>query len=304
MRLVIALGGNALLRPDQPLTAAAQRDNVRIAAASIAEITRNHQVVLTHGNGPQVGLLAESANGEAWPLDVLTAETEGMIGYVLQQELEHRLDGPVATLLTQVVVDPNDPAFQNPSKPIGRVYDAVSIERFKKDRRWSAARYGSGFRRVVPSPMPREIREITAIRTLVDSGIPVICAGGGGIPVVAADTGALSGVEAVIDKDHTSALIARELGADALLILTDVPAVYTGWEMPMKRAIKRATPKGLEGYQFAAGSMAPKIAAACSFVKATRGFSAIGALGEAEALLGGHAGTLISSDGPDLVWYD
>jgi carbamate kinase len=308
MFVVIALGGNALLRRGEVMSPEAQRRNIATAAVAIASIAEDHRLVVTHGNGPQIGLLAEpSADkvGTMFPLDVLGAESQGMIGYEIEIELCARLPGrETATLLTQVVVDPGDPAFHNPSKPIGRIYAESDARRLKTELGWTFVADGTGFRRAVPSPAPRHIREINAIRMLVDAGVVVICAGGGGVPVaIDPSSGAIAGVEAVVDKDRSAALLASELKADALLILTDVAAVYTDWGRPSARAIRRATPAGLGRYRFATGSMGPKVEAACDFVATTGKFAAIGALSEARAMLRGEAGTYISAKGPELTWY-
>jgi carbamate kinase len=309
MLVAIALGGNALLRRGEPMTPLAQRRNVSIAADAIANIAKVHRLVVTHGTGPQIGLLAErSAPGNhetRLALDVLGAETQGMIGYIVESELALRLPNrEIATLITQVVVDPSDPAFRNPSKPIGRIYPESEIRRLEIAYGWRFVADGQGFRRAVPSPMPRSIREINAIRILVDAGVLVICAGGGGIPVaVQEDSGAIVGIEAVVDKDRSAALLACELKADALLMLTDVPAVCTEWGGPSSRPIRRATPAGLRRHRFLDGSMGPKVEAACAFVAKTGGIAAIGALTDASAMLIGEAGTLISTNGPEMAWY-
>ena len=300
MLVVVALGGNALLKRGEPLTAANQRANVKRAAAAIAEVVwAGHRVVLCHGNGPQVGLLAlQSATykpDEAYPLDVLGAETEGMIGYLIEQELENALpDGPrVATLLTQVEVDPSDPAFKHPTKPVGPVYEKGEAEWMAAARDWTIARDGEKYRRVVASPLPKHIPDISIIELLLDENVIVICAGGGGIPVVRLPNGGLVGVEAVIDKDRTAELLARDLGADALLMLTDVDAVYCHWGKPEQEAIRRAAPSELNPADFPEGSMRPKIEAACAFARSTGAMAGIGALSDALAILEGRAGTLI-----------
>lgn len=299
MRIVIALGGNALLRRSESPTAANQRRNVRIAAEALAPIARRHDLVISHGNGPQVGLLALQGAAckpdETYPLDILDAETEGMIGYLIEQELGNLLpDRRCATLLTQIEVDPNDPAFGHPDKPIGPVYSEIEALRLAQERGWSVARDGAHFRRVVPSPAPNRIFELSVIELLVSQGVIVICAGGGGIPTVRREDGSLIGVEAVIDKDLASALLARELKADALLMLTDVDAVYRDWGTPSARAIRRITPQALRELDFAPGSMGPKVRAACEFVEQTGGMAGIGQLSDALAILDGGAGTVIA----------
>jgi len=309
MRIVIALGGNALLRRGEALTAENQRHNIKFAAEALAPIASNHELIITHGNGPQVGLLALQSAAyladEMYPLDILGAESEGMIGYLIEQELTNILpeQRPCATLLTQVEVDPKDPAFQKASKPIGPVYSATEAQRLARDRGWRIAPDGAYFRRVVASPRPLRILELGIINRLVEQDVLVICVGGGGIPVVRREDGSLIGVEAVIDKDAASALLARDLRADALLMLTDVDAVYQNWSRPEQRAIRRISASALSRFSFAEGSMAPKIQAAREFVDATGGIAGIGLLKDAGAILAGSAGTLISADAADIVWW-
>lgn len=300
MLIVLALGGNALLKRGEAQTAAVLEANVVAAAAAVATLGREHRVVVTHGNGPQIGLLALQAaaygEGAPFPLDILGAESEGMIGYLLEREIANELpERAVATLLTQVRVDPTDPAFRNPSKPIGPGYDRTAADALAAAKGWSFALDGERWRRVVPSPRPHEIIEIDAVRTLVAAGTVVICMGGGGVPVKLAAGGRLAGVEAVVDKDLAAALLAAELDADALLLLTDVEAVWTAWPPTAAgaRAIARATPWQLDGYRFAAGSMAPKVKAACEFVRTTHRSAAIGALAQAALVATGGAGTTI-----------
>jgi len=298
-RVVVALGGNALLRRGEPVSASTQRDNIRRAACSLAQLmAQDHQLVITHGNGPQVGLLAlqgEVAGKGAFPLDVLGAETEGMIGYVLQQELDNAHAGPArfATLLTQVEVDAHDPAFLSPSKPVGPIYSEAEARRLAEQRRWTVAPDGNAWRRVVASPWPVRILELEVIRLLVAQGVTVICTGGGGIPVARRPDGTYIGVEAVIDKDHASGLLAAELQADAFLMLTDVPAVYADWGTPGQRALGAVTPQALAGMDFAAGSMGPKVRAACDFVNRTGGLAGIGSLEDASAILAHRSGTRV-----------
>lgn len=300
MRIVAALGGNALLKRGEPMTAEAQHTNVRIAAAALADLARDHQIVVAHGNGPQVGLMAlRSAAydpGNPWPLDVLGAETEGMIGYLIEQELMNALppDSECATLLTRVEVDPADAAFDQPTKPIGPVYNAEKAELARAEHGWSMAEEsGGGFRRVVPSPLPIAIPGLGSIRRLVEAGICVICAGGGGIPVARGKYGAMEGVEAVIDKDRTSALLARSLEADILLMLTDVEAVFSGWGGRDQAAIGATSPDALDAMAFEAGSMAPKIASACDFVRGGGIMAGIGRLQDARAIVEGRSGTQV-----------
>jgi carbamate kinase len=297
VRLVVALGGNALLRPGEPPEVEVQRANLRGAARAIAPLARDHELVLTHGNGPQIGWLAlhaEAASTRPDPLDVLGAESEALIGYLVEQELAPLLPGrEIATLVTLVEVDAADRAFATPTKPIGPRYPEAAARAIARERGWQIAPVEGGFRRVVPSPEPRRIRELGVIRKLAQSGVVVVCAGGGGIPVVTTEAGALRGVEAVIDKDLTAALLATELGADALLLLTDVAAVYEDWPRPCERAIRDATPADLRARAFAAGSMGPKVEAACRFVERGGRLAAIGALDAAACLLAGTAGTIV-----------
>ena len=301
MLAVVSLGGNALLRRGQPMTAENQRANVRRAVAAIADvIVAGHQIVISHGNGPQIGLLAlQSAAfrpSEGYPLDVLGAETEGGIGYMIEQELENALRNQhqVAALLTQIEVDQHDPAFRNPTKPIGPVYSKAQADEIATSSGWVFKIDGDKYRRVVPSPKPLRIPDISVIRILLDHGVIVICAGGGGIPVVRLPNGGLIGIEAVIDKDWASALLAQELRADFLLLLTDTEAVYEGWGTAQERPIRYASPDDLQKFSFAEGSMGPKVAAACAFVETTGGGAGIGSLSDALSILNGTAGTLIS----------
>lgn len=310
MRVVVALGGNALLRRGQALNAENQRGNIRVAAVELAAVHAHHQLVIAHGNGPQVGLLAlmdaAYAAVDPFPLDVIGAETVGMIGYMIEQELGNiiPIDDHIVTILTQVLVDPDDPAFRHPSKPVGPVYERAEAERLQREKGWSIAPDGEYFRRVVPSPSPQRIIEIDAIRMLVDNGIVVICAGGGGIPTAYDADGKLYGVEAVIDKDLASGLLARDLDADMLVMLTDVPCLYENFGSSAQRAVKAAHPDALEQFEFAAGSMGPKVEAACRFVRATGKRSAIGQLSELSRILDGAAGTLITPDAAGIEYRD
>ena len=310
MRVVVALGGNALLRRGQALNAENQRENIRIAVRQLAELHKNHQLVIAHGNGPQVGLLALMDEAytavDPYPLDVLGAETVGMIGYMIEQELGNIIpvDDHIVTVLTQILVDPQDPAFTKPSKPVGSIYDQPEAERLQKEKGWSMAPDGQHFRRVVPSPLPRRIIEINAIRMLVDSGIVVICAGGGGIPTAYDQDKKLYGVEAVIDKDLAAALLSRELDAEMFVMLTDVANVSTGFGSPHQRPIKAAHPDALERMDFADGSMGPKIRGACQFVRETGHNSAIGQLSDLVDIMRGVAGTLVSKDVDGIVYGD
>ncbi len=302
MRIVIALGGNALLRRGEALSAQNQRENVRSACAQIARIAPGQQLVIAHGNGPQVGLLAlqNAAYGatDAYPLDVLGAETEGMIGYMIEQELGNLLpfEVPFATLLTQVEVDPADPAFAHPNKPIGLVYSQAEAQRLAADKGWSIAADGDHFRRVVASPRPQRIFEIRPIQWLLEKGTVVICAGGGGIPTAYDQNRQLQGIEAVIDKDLCSALLAEQLEADLLVIATDVNAAFVDWGLPTQKAIAQAHPDALELLPFAAGSMGPKVQAAGEFARHTGKAAVIGALEDIEGIVQGTAGTRISVD--------
>jgi carbamate kinase len=302
MRIVVALGGNALLKRGEPMTAAAQHTNIRIAAAALADLARDHQIIVAHGNGPQVGLMAlqaaSFAPGNPWPLDILGAETEGMIGYLIEQELMNALPPGTdcATLLTRVEVDPQDPAFDQPTKPIGPVYSAEDAKLVRAEHRWSMVEEPSGgLRRVVPSPRPVALLNSAPIHLLVDAGVCVICAGGGGIPVVRRKDGTMEGVEAVIDKDHTAALLARLMKADMLLMLTDVEAVFQNWGSPDQTAISTITPDALDDLPFASGSMGPKIIAACDFVRAGGTVAGIGRLQDARSIVEGRTGTRVTA---------
>ncbi|MGD2120412.1 MAG: carbamate kinase [Gemmatimonadota bacterium] len=301
--VVIALGGNALLQRGEPVSAEVQRKNMRTAGASIAAVAKEHHVVLTHGNGPQVGLLAlqEASYSDIFqnPLDVLGAETEGMIGYLIEQELSNRLPGrEILTLLTRVKVDQKDPAFENPSKPIGPLFEPEEARRIASNLGWSLAPDGDKLRRVVPSPLPEEIIPAKIFRRLLVRGVLVVCAGGGGIPVIWNEEHGWQGVEAVIDKDRTASLLAQEVGAHALVMLTDVPQVQIGFGTPEARPIHRATPSELRALadEFPAGSMGPKISAAMEFVEATGGFAAIGSLADAPDIVRQNAGTVVVPD--------
>jgi carbamate kinase len=299
MRVVVALGGNALLKRGEPMTAERQRANVRIAAAALATVAQEHQLVVSHGNGPQVGLLALQADAyrdvEAYPLDILGAETEGMIGYLLQQELGNELpfETPLATILTQVEVDPADPAFEDPTKFVGPVYEEAEAKGLAAEKGWVVKPDGPKWRRVVPSPRPMRIFEIRPMRWLLEHGTVVICAGGGGIPTMyePGKERHLVGVEAVIDKDLASSLLARDLDADLFVMATDVDGVYTGWGTPQQARLERVTAADLRGHPFPAGSMGPKVEAAIDFVAATGNRAAIGSLEQIEGLVAGTAGT-------------
>jgi carbamate kinase len=315
VRVVVALGGNALLRRGEPLTAENQRANARVACKALAPLALEHELVISHGNGPQVGLLALQGSAytevDPYPLDMLGAQTEGMIGYLIQQELGNELpfEKRLASLLTQIEVDRDDPAFGDPTKPIGPIYTEDEAKTLADEKGWVLKPDGDSFRRVVPSPLPRQIFGIEPIEWLLSQSAVVVCAGGGGIPVMYTDEAVpagrrLVGVEAVIDKDLASALLAKDLRADALLIVTDVDAVYDDWGTPNQRAIRRATPEALSQAEFAAGSMGPKVRAACSFVQETGGTAAIGSIADTPALLRGEAGTLVTPDADGLERAD
>ena len=300
MRVVVALGGNALLKRGEPMTADRQRQNVRLAAPALAGVAAQHELVLSHGNGPQVGLLALQAAAyadvEPYPLDVLGAETEGMIGYVLEQELGNVMpkDVPLASLLTMIEVDPADRAFGDPTKFVGPVYTRDQADALAAGKAWTFKQDGDSWRRVVPSPEPRRIFEIRPIRWLLERGVVVICAGGGGVPTMFSPEGResrLVGVEAVIDKDLASELLAREVDADLLVLATDVDGVFVDWGTPDQRRLEHVTAKELRAGQFAAGSMGPKVDAAARFVEATGKRAAIGSLSQIEEIIAGTAGT-------------
>jgi carbamate kinase len=305
VRVVVALGGNALLRRGQPMTVDNQRENVRVACDRLAPIAAHHELVVSHGNGPQIGLLAleEAAYEEApdSPLDVLGAETQGMIGYLIEQELGNRMpfEKPVASLLTMIEVDPDDPAFGDPTKPIGPLYLAADAAQLAAERGWVFKPDGSSMRRVVPSPAPKRIFEHRPIRWLLERGCVVICAGGGGIPTAYHSDRQLAGVEAVIDKDHASALLAADLDADVLIMATDTAAVFLGFGTPDQRAVARAHPDVLlaeHHRELAPGSMLPKVTAACNFARGTGHPAVIGALSDIDGMLAGTAGTRVSTE--------
>ncbi len=299
--IVVALGGNALLRRSDPMTVSAQRSNVRIAARALAPICEEHNLVLAHGNGPQVGLLALQAAAyaevEPYPLDVLGAQTEGMIGYMIEQELGNLVpfERQIATVLTMVEVDPNDPAFDNPTKFVGPQYEPEDAERVASEKGWVFKLDHDKPRRVVASPEPKQIFELEPIRWLIEKGTIVICAGGGGIPTAYLPDGTrtLVGSECVIDKDLAAELLAKNLNADLFIMATDADGVYLDWDTPEQRLLERATPDELRTHEFAAGSMGPKVAAAIRFVEATGKRAAIGSLEDIERIVAGEAGTSI-----------
>ena len=300
MRVVVALGGNALLKRGEEPTSENQRRNVRSACKSLVPLAEKHQLVITHGNGPQVGLLAmQSASYkevEEYPLDVLGAQTEGMLGYFIEQELGNMMptEASFATILTMVEVDPDDPAFQNPTKPIGLLYGEEKAKKVAKERGWSIARDDDGWRRVVPSPEPHRIFELRPIHWLLEKGVVVICAGGGGIPTAYNSEGMLEGIEVVIDKDRASALLARQLGARLLILATDADGVYDGWGSDEAKMIRGTTPEEMSGREFDAGSMGPKVEAACDFVSRTGERAVIGSLSEITGMVDGTSGTQIT----------
>jgi carbamate kinase len=303
MRIVVALGGNALLKRGEPMTAENQRHNVRIAAQALAPLAKGNELVISHGNGPQVGLLALQAEAfkdvEPYPLDVLGAQTEGMIGYMIEQELGNLLpyEQPLASILTMVAVNRNDPAFDNPTKPIGPVYTEEEAKSLAAKNGWTVKPDGDKWRRVVASPLPQHVFQIRPIRWLLENGTIVICTGGGGIPTMYDDNGKLHGAEVVIDKDFASALLAKELNADLYIMATDTDAVYVDWGKPNARPLRNVTYDELKKHQFAEGSMGPKVIAACWFAEVSGKKAAIGALEDVEKLAAGKAGTIVSSSG-------
>ena len=303
MRIVVALGGNALLRRGEKPDARTQIKNVEIAAQQLAKLGEKHELVLTHGNGPQVGVLAlESANderlSEPYPFDTLGAETQGMIGYWLLQAMQNALPGrQVAAMVNQTLVLSSDPAFDNPTKFVGEVYSKEEAERLAAERGWTVKADGEYYRRVVGSPKPQRVIETRLIRSLVEASAVVVCSGGGGVPVFRNSAGKLEGVEAVIDKDLTAAVLAEALEADALLILTDVDGVYQDFGTENQKQIPRATPASLRGMGLPAGSMGPKVEAVCRFVELTGDMAAIGRLEDAVAIIEGTAGTIVTPGG-------
>ena len=314
MRVVVALGGNALAQRGEPMTVANQRANVRVACRALAPVALEHQLVVSHGNGPQVGLLSLQASAydeeSTYPFDVLGAQTEGMIGYLIEQELGNLLpfETPIATILTMTEVDPDDPAMSNPTKFVGPVYSKDDAQRIAAERGWTVRQDGEHWRRVVPSPAPKRIFEIRPIKQLLESGVVVICTGGGGIPTMYLreerlefdddhNPRTLVGVEAVIDKDRSSAVLAQDLDADLLVIATDTDAVYLDWGTPEQRAVVSASPEALSALDLPAGSMGPKVEAACQFVRSGPGRrAAIGSLGDIRAIIAGTRGTQVTAD--------
>jgi carbamate kinase len=307
MRVIVALGGNALLHRGDLMTVDKQRENVRIACKELAPIASEHELVLSHGNGPQVGLLAlqsaayeKEAHVPTYPLDVLGAQTQGMIGYMIEIEMGNLLpfEKPIATMLTMIEVDADDPAFENPTKFIGPIYTQEESEALAAEKGWVFKKDGDNHRRVVPSPRPKRVFELQQIKWLLDQGCLVVCGGGGGIPTTYLPGRKLTGVEAVIDKDHASGLLARDLQADFFVMATDVDAVYVDWSKPTQRSISRASPAALMAIQeqFPDGSMRPKVVAACEFVQATGGKASIGALTDVAEMMAEERGTIVTSE--------
>ena len=297
MRIVIALGGNALLRRGEDMTAVNQRKNIQIAVSALAPIVEQNELVISHGNGPQVGLLSLQSAAykevEEYPLDILGAQTQGMIGYMIEQELGNILpiEVPIASILTMVEVDPDDHAFDNPTKPIGPVYSKEEAEALKNDKGWEIKKDGEYWRRVVASPIPHRIFELRPIHWLLEKNTVVICAGGGGIPTIYNKEGNLEGVEVVIDKDRASSLLAFELEADILIMATDTDGVYSNWGTEEEKLISKTTPEEIRKYEFDKGSMGPKVEAACSFIERSGQRAVIGSLTDIEGMVNGTAGT-------------
>jgi carbamate kinase len=297
MRIVIALGGNALLRRGEAMTAENQRNNIQIATKSLAPVVEQNELVISHGNGPQVGLLSLQSAAykevDEYPLDILGAQTQGMIGYMIEQELGNLLPigVPIASILTMVEVDPEDPAFLNPTKPIGPIYTQKEAEKLRNEKNWEIKRDGKHWRRVVPSPIPHRIFELRPIHWLLEKGTVVICAGGGGIPTIYNKEGKLEGVEVVIDKDRASSLLAFELDADLLILATDTDGVYLDWGTKSEKIIIKTTPDEIRNYEFDEGSMGPKVEAACSFVERSGQRAVIGSLKDIEGMVNGTTGT-------------
>ncbi|MBC7592828.1 MAG: carbamate kinase [Kineosporiaceae bacterium] len=301
MRIVVALGGNAILRRGEPMTVANQRASIAAACGPLAELAAENDLVVSHGNGPQVGLLALQAAAydevSSYPFDVLGAQTEGMIGYLIEQELGNQLgnDRAVATVLTRTEVLADDPAFEHPTKFVGPVYDRARAFQLADERGWTVKADGQYFRRVVPSPAPQRILHLQPIEWLLAQRCVVICAGGGGIPTTRDPlTGQVSGVEAVIDKDLASGVLARDIGADTLIIATDVPGVFVDFGSPTQRLITSAHPDALDALDFAAGSIGPKVAAASAFAREAYGDAYIGALNDFTNMVHGKSGTRVS----------
>lgn len=315
MRIVVALGGNALLKRGEPMTAQNQSANIRLAAEQLAKVKPKNELIISHGNGPQVGLLAlqhaayyaQDSKIEPYPLDVLVSQTVGMIGYMLQQELTNLLPAtPTQTLVTQVIVDEHDPAFSKPSKPIGQVYTQTEAEKLAAEKGWTVMPDGQYYRRAVPSPKPQDVTGINAVKALLAQDHIVICGGGGGVPCVKNAQGQLTGVEAVVDKDLATAVIANQLDADLFIIATDVNAACVNFQKEGERKIAKANPVALEALsaEFAAGSMGPKVQAVINFVKATGKDAAIGSLADIEDIVAGKSGTRVSLSANEVVFYE
>lgn len=315
MRIVVALGGNALLKRGEPMTAQNQSANIRLAAEQLAKVKPKNELIISHGNGPQVGLLAlqhaayyaQDNKIEPYPLDVLVSQTVGMIGYMLQQELTNLLPTtPTQTLVTQVIVDEHDPAFSKPSKPIGQVYTQAEAEKLAAEKGWTVMPDGQYYRRAVPSPKPQDVTGINAVKALLAQDHIVICGGGGGVPCVKNAQGQLTGVEAVVDKDLATAVIANQLDADLFIIATDVNAACVNFQKEGERKIAKANPAALEALsaEFAAGSMGPKVQAVINFVKATGKDAAIGSLADIEDIVAGKSGTRVSLSANEVVFYE
>lgn len=308
MKIAIALGGNALLRRGEPMTAENQRVNIACACEAIARVAKEHTIILSHGNGPQVGLLSLQAEAysekvEPYPFDILGAESQGMIGYMLVQALHNILPmSNIVAVITLVAVDKQDPALEDPTKFIGPVYSREQAEQLRQEKGWAIKPDGQFYRRVVPSPRPTAILEITAIRALVDNGAIVIAGGGGGVPIIV-ENNHQQGIEAVIDKDLCCSLLARELNADRLILVTDVKSVFVDFGKPCAKAIKSANPQALYELNFSAGSMGPKVQATCEFVMQTGNKAMIGALEDIELMVENRAGTLISNEVSGINYY-
>lgn len=311
MRVVVALGGNAILPRGEPMTVVNQRAAIDRACGPLATIASQHELVVSHGNGPQVGLLALQAAAydsvSGYPFDVLGAQTEGMLGYLIEQGLGNATDNErvITTLVTRTLVDPDDPAFADPTKFVGPVYDEAQARQCVTERGWVVKADGDGFRRVVPSPAPLRVLETQPVEWILDKGGVVICAGGGGVPTTyASEAHLMAGVEAVVDKDLASAVLARDIGADLLIIATDVDGVYLDWGTPARRRVARAHPDALDDGEFPAGSMGPKVRAAQQFAREGRGDAVIGSLDQLDDLFAGRAGTLVSTAQVGLVTAD
>ncbi len=299
MRIVVTLGGNALLRRGEEPGDVIQRHHVEDAVAQLSRLARDNELIITHESGPQVELLAvESANDpeltQPYALDVIGAETQGMIGYWLLQALVNALPGrKVASLVTQTLVSAEDPTFEHPTKFVGAGYDEAEAHHLAELNHWTVARDGARWRRVVASPEPLAVLGLMGVKALAELGAIVICAGGGGIPVVRSPDGQLSGVEAVIDKDLATAVVARDLCADVMLILTDVEGVMADFGTPEQRVIAKTTVKELREMSFSAHSMGPKVEAACRFVEGTGHRAVIGLVDDLLGLLDGSSGTTV-----------